>query len=79
MHKSFNKESITVIITCLLIVHGDAIHLFVIRFSQMYILVYICDKIDIGDIMKLGFSSNAFKAYSLETCIREMRAIGYEG
>ena len=45
----------------------------------MVLSVYICDKKDIGDIMKLAFSSNAFKAYSLETCIREIKAIGYEG
>jgi len=29
--------------------------------------------------MKLAFSSNAFKAYSLEASIKEIRAIGYEG
>lgn len=52
---------------------------FVTRVSANVLSVYICDKKDIGDIMKLAFSSNAFKAYSLETCIREIRAIGYEG
>jgi sugar phosphate isomerase/epimerase len=47
---------------------------------RFYLLsVYICDTEDIGDIMKLAFSSNAFKAYSLEASIKEIRAIGYEG
>ncbi len=47
---------------------------------RVYLLsVYICDTEDTGDIMKLAFSSNAFKAYSLEASIKEIRAIGYQG
>ena len=41
--------------------------------------IYIYDTGNTSDSMKLAFSSNAFKAHTIETCIKEVSSLGYEG
>jgi protein FrlC len=49
------------------------------RFWINILGIYIYDTGNTSDSMKLAFSSNAFKAHTIETCINEISSLGYEG